>query len=134
MLKRCDFIPDANSSSVEDTTAQPSSVDERFTSAALFEMPFEIRTWLTEFGPEAHAVTDSESFVDEMVERYRFGRDVPPMYSGIEINTVVAFDRGGGLRLDLRQLTIFPLSERSLLLETPITTYAGCCNGLILVN
>jgi hypothetical protein len=83
VLKGGDVVPDANSSSVEDTTPQPSPMEERFTNAVLFEMPFEIRTWLTEFGPEAHGVTDLESFVDEMVERERFGRDVPPMSSGM---------------------------------------------------
>jgi hypothetical protein len=100
VLERCDFVPDANSSSVEDTTAQHSPVDERFTNAVLLELSFEIRTWLAEFGTETYGVTDLESFVDEMVERDRFGRDVPPMYSGIEINPVVAFNRGEGLRLD----------------------------------
>jgi len=100
VLKRCDFVPDANLSSVEDTTAQPSPVDERFTDAVLFEMPFEIRTWLTELGPTAHGVTDLESFVDEMGERDRFGRDVPPMSSGIEINPVVTLNGGEGLRLN----------------------------------
>jgi hypothetical protein len=100
VLERCDFVPDAYSSSVEDPTAQPSLVDERFTNAVLFEMPFEIRTRLTEFGPEAHGVTDLESSVDEMGERDPFGRDIPPMSSGLEINPVVTLDRGEGLRLD----------------------------------
>ena len=100
VLKHCDFIPNANSSSVEDATAQPSSMNERFTNTILLESPFEIRTWLTEFGAETYGVTDLESFVDEIVERDRFGRDVLPMHAGIEIDSVIALDRGERLSLD----------------------------------
>ena len=36
-------------------------MDERFTNATLFEMPFEIRTGLAEFEPETKGVVDLES-------------------------------------------------------------------------